>query len=448
MKWSEIFIPTEKQKTTLAAIRRSKFVLFGGSRGPGKSFLLRWWLLEFLIEMYKNGYENARVMLACESYPVLQDRQIAKISTEFPNWLGEVKSTKTEGLGFYLKPEYGGGAIMLRNLDNPEKYMGAEFAAIGIDQIEKIRKETFDILIGSLRWPNFKNTKFVATANPGGFAWVKQLWIDRNFPPEMEKFESEFEFVQALPADNSHLDESYWDGLRMLPEQIQKAWIDGDWNVFSGQAFPQFCDEHICEPFEIPSHWVKFRGIDWGYTAPFACVWVAKDPASGRIYLYREIVKTKMMDRWQAKNIRDLTPPQETIAATYADPSMWTPKNQKDTDITSSADEYAREGVWLQKGDNNRLSGKRKIDRILEKLPDGRPGFMVFKTCTEFIRTFPYLMLNEPDKGDVEDVASKGTEDHVYDALKYALTSLRTDVAPQKVVNSINRNPMWSLRGI
>lgn len=156
MKWSDLFTTTDKQKTALEAIRRSKYVLYGGARGGGKSWLLRWYLLQFLIEMYKQGYENARVMLACESYPVLQDRQIAKISTEFPFWLGEVKSTKTEGLGFYLKPEFGGGAIMLRNLDNPEKYMGAEFAAIGVDQIEKIKKDTFDILIGSLRWPNFK----------------------------------------------------------------------------------------------------------------------------------------------------------------------------------------------------------------------------------------------------------------------------------------------------
>ena len=446
MKWSELFVPTAKQKLTLDAIARSKFVLFGGSRGPGKSFLLRWWLLQYLIEMYKQGYENARVMLACESYPVLQDRQVAKISVEFPNWLGEVKTTKTEGLGFFVRPEYGGGAIMLRNLDNPEKYMGAEFAAIGIDQIEKIKKETFDILIGSLRWPNFKQTKFVATANPGGYAWVKQLWIDRNFPPEMSHFESQFEFVQALPKDNDHLDSSYWEGLRMLPEQIQKAWIDGDWNVFSGQAFPQFCDDHICEPFEIPEHWMKFRGIDWGYTAPFACVWIAKDPASGRIYLYRELVKTKLMDRWQAKYIRESTPPQEHIAASFADPSMWTPNTKGKEEVTSSVDEYLKEGIYLTKGDNNRLSGKRKMDRILEKLPDGRPGFMVFNTCKEFIRTFPYLMLNDPDKGDVEDVASKGTDDHLYDATKYSLSSLRTDINP--ITRTVTMNPYMRINNI
>ena len=139
--------------------------------------------------------------------------------------------------------------------------------------------------------------------------------------------------------------------------------------------------------------------------------------------------------------------PQEHITMTFADPSMWSGRHQKDNGtITSSADEYANEGVYLQKGDNNRLSGKRKVDRLLEKLPDGKPGLMVFSTCKEFRRTFQYLMLNEPGHGDTEDVASKGTEDHHYDALRYAISSLRSDIdAPKKIATL---NPYYSLKGI
>jgi hypothetical protein len=445
-QWSDLFTPTEKQLEALQSIRDHRFVLYGGARGGGKSMLLRWWLLQILLEYHSMGIDNVRVMLACESYPVLTDRQVSKINIEFPKEFGEVKTTKTDGFGFFLREEYGGGAILLRNLDEPDKYMGAEFAAIGIDQIEKTSKETFNILIGSLRWPGIKRPRFVATANPGGQLWVKQLWIDRQFPDEMKPFEQEFSFVQALPKDNSYLDESYWTTLHMLPEMLQKAWIDGDWNIFSGQAFPQWGDRHIIDPFEIPVDWPRWIGIDWGYAAPFAVSWVAKDPITTRVYMYRELRKTRITDRAQAKMIQDYTLPQEHILANFADPSMWSKKNIADV-VTSTYDEYLSQGLYLQKGDNNRLSGKRKIDRLLENLSDGKPGLVVFRTCTNWIETFPYLVVNEPGHGDIEDVNTKG-DDHLYDALKYALSSVRSDIDLVKMKVQQSVNPMWRMKNI
>jgi len=445
MNWSNIFKPTDRQKECLDALREYRYILYGGARGGGKSHLLRWWLLQSLIEYYKVGLRDVRVMLACESYPVLQDRQISKINVEFPRWLGEVKKTQTDGLGFFLKEEFGSGVILLRNLDEPSKYMGAEFAAIGIDQIEKIPVTTFDMIRGSLRWVGVRKPRLIGTANPGGMPWVKQYWIDRVFPKELEDRANEFKFVQALPSDNEYLDDSYWDELNSLPERLRKAWVEGDWGVFSGQAFPTWDENiHTCEPFEIPDHWVKFRGIDWGHAKPFACVWIAKEPATGRIYVYRELKRAKLTDRYQARLIRDMTPPQENIAATYADPSMWNTKNLADV-VSSSDNEYMHEGIYLTRADNSRLNGKRKVDRLLENLPDGRPGLIVFKTCKEFINTFPYLMLNDDGHGDPEDV-NTDQDDHEYDALRYALTSYRSE----RIIDSIKimTNPAWSMRNL
>lgn len=445
MNWSNIFNPSDKQQECLASLRDNRFVLYGGARGGGKSYLLRWWLLQSLIEYYSVGLTNVRVMLACESYPVLQDRQISKINIEFPRMFGEVKKTQTDGLGYFLKEEFGGGAILLRNLDEPSKYMGAEFAAIGIDQIEKVPVETFNIIRGSMRWVGIRKPRMLGTANPGGMPWVKQYWIDRVFPKELEDRKDDFSFVQALPSDNEFLDPSYWDELNSLPERLRKAWVEGDWGVFSGQAFPTWDEnKHTCEPFEIPEHWVKFRGIDWGSAKPMACLWIAKEPSTGRIYIYRELKKSKLTDRYQARLIRDMTPPQESIAASYADPSMWNTKNMADV-VSSSDNEYMSEGVYLTKADNSRLNGKRKVDRLLEPLPDGRPGLIVFKTCKEFINSFPYLMLNDDGRGDPEDV-NTDQDDHQYDALRYALTSYRSE----RIFDTIKRvtNPVWSMNNL
>jgi len=145
------FLP--KQWEAWDKIWLHRYVLYGGSRGPGKSYWLRRSLLSLHIYWAAMGLRDVTTGLFCETYPELRDRQISKIKQEFPLWLGEVKSTQEAGLGFYIREDYGGGMIALRNLDDPSKYQSAEFAAIGVDELTKSTKQTFDILRGSLRWP-------------------------------------------------------------------------------------------------------------------------------------------------------------------------------------------------------------------------------------------------------------------------------------------------------
>jgi hypothetical protein len=421
LKWSDLTNFTPKQNEAIEVMDNHRFVLYGGARGGGKSYLLRWWLITYLVNLYMRfGMRNVRVGLFCETYPDLRDRQISKIRTEFPEWLGKIRDTKTDGLCFFVDEEYGGGMIALRNLDDPSKYKSAEFAAIGVDELTMNPKDVFDTLRGSLRWPGIPRPVFLGTTNPGGIGhgWVKQYWIDRDFPPELKNLSKEFAFVQSFPQDNPHLEETYWEDLRSLGDTLRKAWLHGDWNIFVGQAFPGWRDHlHKIEPFEIPAWWPRWRAIDWGYDKPFCCLWFARNPGNGRIYVYREVYESGVDTRSQARIIKEMTP-ETNVLITYADPSMWQQQN-KDGIIFTAESQYAKEGVYLTKGDNNRLSGKQKVDTLLTSLPDGDPGIQVFSTCKNLIRTLPTLAY---DKVRVEDVDTK-QEDHAYDALRYGLTN-------------------------
>lgn len=418
------FEPRQLEASTAA--RSSEYLLYGGTRGPGKSYWLRWFLLYSLIRLYKDyGVTDITAGLFCETYPILRDRQISKIQSEFPRWLGKLGSTEARGFGFYIRPEYGGGLLALRNLDKPGKYIGAEFALLGVDQIEQTTLETFNLLRGSKRWPGLPahELKFLATANPGGIGhlWVKDYWIDRRYPPELQPIANKFAFVRGKPEDNPHLDAAYWEMLKTLPEDLARAWRMGDWNIFAGQVFREWsAARHVVEPFEIPSNWIRYRGVDWGERNPWCCLWLAQDPDNGRVIVYREEYETGLTDRRQARRILDVTGDGERIRATYADPSMWTERNMENK-VFSTAKEYAAEGVYLTRADNNRIQGKRKVTEYLSNLRDKAPGLQVFRTCENLIRTLPALV---HDKVNVEDVDTKG-EDHAYDALRYALTSLK-----------------------
>ena len=407
---------TPKQAQATEAADTHQFTLFGGARGPGKSYWLRWWLLRFVMLCRASGLHHVVVGLFCEDYPSLKDRQISKIATEFPAWLGEVRDSQTHGFGFHLRD--GDGTIALRNLDDPGKYQSSEFAAIGVDELTKNSLEKFNVLRGSLRWPGVRNTRLVAATNPGGVghAWVKQYWIDRVYPPELQGMAHEFAFVPALPDDNPYLDPSYWHMLETLPEALAVAWRRGSWEVFEGKALA-FDERHVCKPFPIPEHWRRWRAVDWGRVNPFCAGWLAKEPDTGRVYLYREAYETGLTDRQQARQIKALTPAKESIAYTLADPSMWTKKTFEERTF-STADEYGAEGVVLTRADNDRMTGKRKLDNMLEIADDGLPGFMVFDACPNTIRSLSTMIYDDHHR---EDVNSDG-DDHPYDMIRYGLS--------------------------
>lgn len=435
---SELVSFTPKQMTAYSACFTHRYILYGGARGGGKSRWLRWMLVLMLIYYFRVlGLRKVHVGLFCETYPDLRDRQISKISVEFPAWLGVLKETKEDGLAFYLADNLGAGVITLRNLDDPTKYQSAEFAIIAVDELTKNQLNTFNVLRGSLRWPGISHTLFLGGTNPGGVGhlWVKQLWIDRLFPSELQPRAKEFIFIRSLPMDNPYLDQSYWDELNSQPEDIRKAWVQGDWDVFAGQAFTGWRkDQHVVAPFELPAWWPRWRAVDWGYNAPFCCLWLCKNPDNGRIYVYRELYAREMTDRQQAKTILEMTPAGEKIQTTYADPSMWAKKTQEH--ITTTAREYGLEGVTLTQADNDRLSGKRKVDRMLMALPDGQPGLIIFSTCENLVRTLPALPY---DKTNVEDIDTNA-EDHAYDALRYGLT--RATTAKPKTPAPVEPSPM------
>lgn len=434
---------TPRQDEAFKSMFKHTFTLYGGARGGGKSFWLRWGMVAWLMYQAKMGLPGIVGGLFCGTYNALKDRQISKISAEFPSWLGTLKETKTLGLAFYLDKKFGGGALTLRNLDESTKYKSAEFGIIGVDELTEHNVETFNILIGSLRWAGLKKPAFIAGSNPDGIGneWVKNYFIHHVYPRELEPLSSEFNFVPALPTDNPHLDSSYYLMLNSLPEDLKRAWLLGDWDVFKGLAFKTFNKQkHVIEPFDIPDYWQPLMGIDSGYRAPFCALFGARNPDNGRVIIYKELYETELTDRQQARRILDVSDEYDMKAYRFADPAMWTRKTQEM--VTSSAQIYAQNGVYLHRGNNDRLDGKRKIDRLLLDQEDGLPGLLIFNTVYNLPKQLSQLVY---DKHNSEDVDTN-MEDHAYDACKYLLTNVRDYRHKERPV--YNKSPFLSLRNI
>lgn len=444
IKLSELTNFSPKQKVADTECLKYKYFLYGGAMGGGKSYWLRWKLVKLLFKWAKQGKIGVEVGMFCENYPTLKDRQISKISKEFPLWLGDFHSDhKEHGKCYILKPEYGSGIIKFRNLDDPSKYQSAEFAAIAVDELTKNDYETFEDLRNRLRWSGIDDVRFIAGTNPGGagHAWVKKYFIDKDFPEE-ESESNQFGYVQALATDNPHLSETYMAQLESLSPDKRRAFLEGDWDIFKGQYFPEWRkDIHVCEPFTIPTDWKRVIWGDYGYSAPSAVYWVAISPDK-KLYVYRELYETNLTYKELTEEIIARTPDNELSLIHYwvFDPAIWQKKGENDQGISGAERMKARwrelmkeknrvrplelqplpQELTIKRGNNERIVGWNMLRDYLQPYLEEdivTAKLQVFPQCKDVIRTIPALVY---DEHRTEDVDTDG-EDHSGDAFRYGV---------------------------
>lgn len=256
-------------------------------------------------------------------------------------------------------------------------------------------------------------------------------------------------FLPAFLEDNPILeqrDPGYRERLYAQGERLAKALLEGDWSVFAGQFLSEFAyHRHVCKPFDIPRGWTRFRGYDWGFSAPACMLWLAKEPSTGRLYVYREMYEAGLTDPQQAQRVNDLTESDERFSFSFADPSVWT---RRTTDIIakSTYDVFLEHSIYLTKADNNQERKATRLRSSLADIHDGEPGLKVFSTCSNLIAEIEGLMSDQ----DHPERPLPNQADHAYDALCYALSNYSAPSITGRVRKTTQkvRSPFVSMKGI
>ena len=427
--------PTDKQ--ILFHQSDADEVLYGGAAGGGKSRAV---VMDAVGRCL--AHPGTEAYLFRRTYPELKDglmkEALRRLPPDLYNWNSQFHDmTLINGSILHFRH--------CRNMDDALTYQGSEFHWLYIDELTHFSLDEYDYLKTRLR--AVKSLGIIprvrCTSNPGGpgHGWVKEYFVNYKpyekhteeiYSPTLNETEiTTVQYIPALVTDNPHMGKKYIFELEKKPEALRKALLNGDWNVFEGQAFMEWRDDpehykdrkwtHVIEPFKIPKSWRRWRSFDFGYAKPFSIGWWTQDN-DGRMIRYDELYgwngTPNVGCRWHppqiAKEIRRIEESRGDFGEIQgiADPSIF-----DDSQGDSIADQMAREGVYFGKGDNARIDGKMQLHYRLAFDEEGYPGLYSFNWCRNFIRIIPTLPYSLKRKEDVDTDA----EDHIYDETRYMI---------------------------
>ena len=267
-------------------------------------------------------------------------------------------------------------------------------------------------------------------------------------------------YIPALLEDNQLLmrkDPGYINRVKAMPEPYRSAYLDGDWDIFIGQAFNFSVKHHVCAPHPLPRFAPVYFTFDWGFGKPFSCGWSYVD-ADNRIFRFAELYGwNKIPDQGMRKSDSEIA---ELVCAKEIKLGLRAPggkivngmdigKHLREVEYILSPDCFSKKpdykgggqgpstsevfseyGIIGYPGDATR---DQKIKQYHERLrlpkdPDQAPMFQVFDTCSQFLRTVPLLQQDEHNPEDVDTTL----EDHIYDesALLFMARPLSLEVPP------------------
>ena len=427
-----VFSANEGPQTDFLAADE-KDVLYGGAAGGGKSYAM-------LVDPLRYAHKKAhRALILRRSMPELRE-MIDKSRELYPQAFPGAKFREVEKLWNFpsgAKIEFG---FLERDAD-VYRYQGQAYSWIGFDEITHLPTEfSWNYLASRLRTtdPEIK-TYLRCTANPGGSGahWVKKRYIE---PSESNKsFLGEDgltrKFIPAKLQDNPYLakDGVYEQMLKSLPPIQRRQLLEGNWDVAEGAAFVEFDPtKHIVTPFQIPVHWERVKGVDYGYAAESCCLWGAIDINDGTLIIYRELYQKGLTGEELGSIIGNMELEDPFSVPGVLDTAAWA---RTGTTGPTVGEALIKAGHKLRRADKNRIQGKIQIHEFLKVKENGRPRLQIFNSCPNLIRELQSIPLSKTNPEDVDTHAS----DHAYDALRYLIMSRPRVDSPLERIRGLKR---------
>lgn len=449
-----------KQKRALMSLAQE--ILYGGSAGSGKSYMMRVLAILLCLEipnlkvfffrrMFKELFINH--VYSPDGFLVMMNDLIEA---------GDVVFNKSDQTFTF----YNGAQIYLCHAQHEEdikQYLGAEMHLLLIDEATQFTEKMIRFLrtrvrLGTLEIPDKWKAilpKIIYGTNPGGIGhkYFKKGFVSHGgghvFKAPVNDGGMTREYIPAKYGDNIIMlrnDPNYADRIRGLgDEKMSKAYLDGIWDTEEGMAFGDLwdADKHVVQTIIVPVEWKIDRSHDYGYSSPGATLYTAESDGTevviddrmwllprgslviiGEVYIADKDDKGLMLTPAEAalrmKRFEQSNKLSQRVRPGPADPNIFT----KERGFASTNDMYKTQGIAFVKGDNRPGSRERGFVKIRQMLLAARirdhenPWLLVHRGCVNLISQIPDLPTAIDNAQDVDTNAN----DHIYDALRYRVT--------------------------
>lgn len=403
---------------------------YGGAAGGGKSYAAR-----AIATAASLKWPGTTHIIFRRTQPEVRENHIVKFLGELPDMGGRLyKFNKNESLAEF----FNGSRLLfgyLRTQEDVFRYQGAEYDSLHFEEATHYSWFQVSWLMNNrLRATTKESRPFtVFYSNPGnqGHAWFKRIFVDKRYDVREHEQPEDHTFVQARIWDNYeliHRDPAYVERLLALPEPWRSWLLEGDWASGAGTALQELDrSKHLVEPFEVPSHWIIFGALDWGFSHRwvFGVYAVNEDE---RIFKLDTIYGWRHQPNEIAERIWSRAPVRR-MKYMVAGQDLWAKREAFAPSAPSLAEQFMSFGLFFRRASMDRKAGLQALRQALQWRALTGPPRLVFFDTEGNRRCFNQLETIVPDPDDMEDTLKIDVDDtgeggdDFYDEVRYAMSS-------------------------
>ncbi|WP_435279197.1 phage terminase large subunit [Streptomyces sp. 1222.5] len=342
--------------------------------------------------------------------------------------------------------------INVGGMDKPEKIMSAEYDLVFADEATELTVDDWEAIATRLRNGKLSWQQQIAACNPGPPShWLKQRCDAGDAVMLTSRHRDNPAYVNA---DGSYTPqgERYFKILDGLTGVRKLRLRDGIWAAAEGQIYEIWDDSvHLVDPRPIPDSWTRYWSVDFGFTNPFVLQCWAED-GDGRLWLYREIYRTRRLVEDHARHILrlvrrcaeccDSKAEDHDCHACKACRLEWTEPRPRavicDHDAEDRATLEKHLGLSTNAAKKTVSDGIQAVQSRLKVQGDGRPRLFILRDA--LVERDPELVEASLPMGSVEEVTGYvwavkpgnagglkeepvKKDDHAMDALRYMVAA-------------------------